>query len=247
MFTIARRQLTVAVSTLALIAGLPVTANAAGNPNCVNEVYSDSFWKYHTDAFTGVPEAGGFGRHAATVGYRVDAQPEVGAVAVWAPGRAGASGSGHVAVVTAVHGRTFDIREQNWGRPPSQPGSIRNNVNVQDGITFVHVPKGYKAEKVQTGTKTEQYVTGYKTETVRTGSKNESYVVGTRTERYQSGWKDHWVWEKWRFVNRREPVYGTRQTPIYATRQVPVFATKQVPIYGTRQVAIYTEKQVPTY
>jgi surface antigen len=48
---------------------------------------------------------------AAAQGYRVDNTPEVGAVAVYAPGVAYASAFGHVAVVASVNGGSITISE----------------------------------------------------------------------------------------------------------------------------------------
>ncbi len=58
--------------------------------------------------------------NAAAMGYREGSVPEVGAVAVWWPGRGGASWLGHVAYVEAVGpadgipAGSFEVSEMNW-------------------------------------------------------------------------------------------------------------------------------------
>lgn len=58
--------------------------------------------------------------NAATMGYKEGSVPEVGAVAVWWPGRGGASWVGHVAYVEAVGPASgipagaFEVSEMNW-------------------------------------------------------------------------------------------------------------------------------------
>ena len=52
---------------------------------------------------------------AARVGYVVSRTPVVGAIAVWGRGEHGASRSGHVGLVSAVHGDgTVEVSEMNW-------------------------------------------------------------------------------------------------------------------------------------
>jgi hypothetical protein len=266
-----RRQLL----TLSLMTGVGLALAPVSNAlaaNCVDEVYADGFWKNHKDAFAGAGVAGSFDDKARSMGYQVDGSPRVGDVVVWEPNKAGAFGSGHVAIVTRAGGGTIDIREQNWNG--SAPGSSRKNVSVQAGMSFVHVPRTYKTEQYQTGskqeqyqsgtrqeryqsgtkqeqyqsgTKQEQYQSGTKQERYQSGTKQEQYQSGTRQERYQSGWKDNWVWRTWRFVNERTPVYATRNVPVYSTRTVPVYATRTVPVYATRNVPVYSTRTVPVY
>lgn len=52
---------------------------------------------------------------AARLGYAVSHTPVVGAIAVWGRGEHGASRSGHVGLVSAVHGDgTVEVSEMNW-------------------------------------------------------------------------------------------------------------------------------------
>ena len=227
-----------------LLAGVPTTTVAAAGSECVYEVKEDAFWKnYYNDTFL-VPFASGFAAAAASKHWIVDTKPAAGDVVVWqagagAPG-ARASSSGHVAIVTAVRGNKIDVRERNWGTPPSGAGTPRPDVTVVDGMSFVHrqmrVPtvkteqyqSGTRTERYQSGTRTERYQSGTRTERYQSGTRTERYQSGTRTERYQSGWRDQRTTRNRRMVTERQPVFSTRQVPVFSTRQVPVFSTRQV-------------------
>lgn len=68
--------------------------------------------------------------------YVVDTIPEVGAIAVWAPNKAGAYGNGHVAYVVNVRDNThFRVQEYNWGMPLAYG---ERDVTWKDGIQFIH-------------------------------------------------------------------------------------------------------------
>jgi surface antigen len=68
----------------------------------------------------------------------VDGTPSVGAVISWPPGQYGASGVGHVGVVTQVYGDgTVQILHENW---PYGAAAHLKSVIVRPGMLFVHVP-----------------------------------------------------------------------------------------------------------
>jgi len=73
-------------------------------------------------------------------GYAVSNTPEIGDIAVWEASVAG-NEYGHVAYVTGVNADgTFSVSERNL-RGDGQEG-IRSNVQVESGISFVHILQG---------------------------------------------------------------------------------------------------------
>jgi hypothetical protein len=106
--------------------------------NCVNVVLRDPFWGQFRRIIESGSNAVGVPSALARNGFQVDGSPSVGAVISWPAGQYGASGVGHVGVVTAVHGDgTVQILHENW--PYGAPAHLKNVV-VRPGMLFVHVP-----------------------------------------------------------------------------------------------------------
>jgi surface antigen len=105
----------------ALAAGaLGLDARPAYAYNCVNVVLRDPYWSQFRGIAQSISAAAGMGAAFARRGFAVNNAPSAGAIMVWPPGYAGASGSGHVGVVAGINGNgTVVVRHENWpyGRP----------------------------------------------------------------------------------------------------------------------------------
>lgn len=110
-----RRTTTALLVASALLAGGGATAPPAYAYNCVNVVLRDPYWGSHRRIIQSGGVAAGFGAAFARNGFVVNNTPSVGAIMVWPAGYGGASGAGHVGIVTGVNGNgTVAVRHENW-------------------------------------------------------------------------------------------------------------------------------------
>jgi hypothetical protein len=111
--------------------------------NCVNVVLRDPFWGQYRRVIESGYNASGIPGSLARAGFTVNGTPSVGAVMSWPAGTYGASGTGHVAIVTAIPGNgTVVVRHENW---PYGAGEHLQTFPLRPGYQFVHQPSALKA------------------------------------------------------------------------------------------------------
>ncbi len=110
----------------------------AYNYNCVNTVLRDPFWSQYRRAIESGSNAAGIPSALSRAGFAVDGSPSVGAVMSWPAGQYGASGVGHVGVVTGVNANgSVNVLHENW--PYGNPPHVQTFA-VRPGMQFVHRP-----------------------------------------------------------------------------------------------------------
>ncbi|MBI3973912.1 MAG: CHAP domain-containing protein [Chloroflexi bacterium] len=126
----------VVASLLVLGAGALVPRPAYAAYNCVNVVLRDPYWGRYRGIVESGWNAAGIGAAFARNGFAVDGTPSVGAIMVWPAGYYGASGTGHVGVVAAVHGTgSVLVRHENWPYGAAEHAQV---FTVRPGHQFVH-------------------------------------------------------------------------------------------------------------
>lgn len=74
--------------------------------------------------------------NARKIGFLVNDQPAVGAVAQWNPGAQGVGSAGHVAYVTEVNGDQVTVEEYNW---EVDYGFSKRTINASEVSNFIHI------------------------------------------------------------------------------------------------------------
>src|SRR5688500_8371100 len=134
--TIARRRL--GAVTLGACAAVLTGIKPALAYNCVNVVLRDPYWGQFRHIIEQGWNAAGVAPALGRSGFQVDAAPSVGAVMSWPAGQYGASGVGHVGVVTALNENgTVQVLHENW---PYGSAAHLQTFTVRPGMLFVHVP-----------------------------------------------------------------------------------------------------------
>ncbi|HXI19106.1 MAG TPA: CHAP domain-containing protein [Chloroflexota bacterium] len=106
--------------------------------NCVNTVLRDPFWSQYRRAIESGSNAAGVPNALGRAGFVVDGTPSAGAVMSWPAGQYGASGVGHVGVVTGVNvNGSVNVLHENW--PYGSPPHVQTFA-VRPGMQFVHRP-----------------------------------------------------------------------------------------------------------
>lgn len=140
-----KQKLLLLLVTLSLLVDIDwQSARAADLPNPYYQFVGQCTWyaaEMRPDLRFNIGDAHTWASVSEAHGYLVDTVPEVAAIAVWAPDKAGAYGAGHVAYVAEVRDSThFRVQEYNWGFPRSYG---ERWVTWQDGIRFIHTSGGY--------------------------------------------------------------------------------------------------------
>jgi surface antigen len=121
--------------------------------NCVNVVLRDPYWGQFRHIIESGWNAAGMPGALARSGFQVDGAPSIGAVMSWPAGQYGASGVGHVGVVTNVHDNgTVQILHENW---PYGSAAHLQTFAIRPGMLFVHVPAPVETMATEGATLTE--------------------------------------------------------------------------------------------